>query len=166
MPTVALQPWFDDLYIYPTRRSDADSVTTGSSPVYEGIYYAYTGTAINITWIESRISTYESYIFSVVYDSASPGVVCYYYYVTGGMGSGSTYGSGGMYNDGVTAGIGAQGYDSVNSAYDAVQFSFMQASVQPGMEVECYTEGTPTCVGKIGGNQTVVAGVVDAPAQE
>lgn len=166
MPTVAIQPWFDDLYIYPNRRSDASSVGSGSSPIYEGVYYAYAGTAINITWIESRISTYESYIFSVVYDSASPGIVCFYYYSTGGTGSGAIYGSGEEYNNGVTAGIGAQGFDSAGNAYDAVQYSFMQASVQPGFEIECFTENTPACIGKMGGQETVVNGVVDAPAQE
>ncbi|PNS21330.1 Chitin deacetylase [Sphaceloma murrayae] len=163
LPPTTLAPFFDDLYIYLSRTSDTTpqtpSATTG---LPQGIYYTLTPrttpTALNVTWILSRAGTYETYIFSLLYDALVPGVVTYEYAVTGGRGSGTTAGGGQgdeSSNDGATAGIGVQG-EREDGASDHVQWSYLEGTVGPGFRIVCDTNVSPgTCTGSDG---VVVAG--------
>lgn len=148
-----IEAWFDDLYIYGSRRADATSNSSGSSDLYQGIYYTVTDSYLNVTYILSRKGTYESYIFSITYSTLHPGSYGVSYTSTGGPGSAaadtgvaSFTGS----NDGLTAAIGVQAHNA-NGTYDAIQWSYNQTAVYPGYAMVCDTDmDPPVCEGSDG----------------
>ncbi|GAM86302.1 hypothetical protein ANO11243_043140 [Dothideomycetidae sp. 11243] len=160
--SAVIEPWFDDLYIYASRRSDASTTTSGSSPLYEGVYYSTTATQLNVTYILSRAGTYESYIFSILYTTTMPGIFGVSYTATGGAGSLVADGGGTdatKSNDGATAGIGVQALNA-DGSYDAIQWSYLQAgAVSKGYTITCDTVSSPpVCEGSDG---RTVSGVVE-----
>jgi hypothetical protein len=101
----------------------------------QGIFYETTATTVTYEYRLGRGGTYETYHFTVSYDSTNPGVFVYRYYEVGqDQGSGS-------------ANIGIQGSND-GSTQIAVNFSNQQyGAVVANSTLTCNTATIPaTCV--------------------
>jgi hypothetical protein len=122
IPIYAAAPFFDDLI------KNADDLD-------EGIFYETTSTTVTYEYRLGRGGTYETYHFTVSYDTTNPGVLTYRYYDVG-QETGSS-----------SANIGIQGsYDGTTQV--AVNFSNQQiGAVVPNSTLVCNTASTPaTCI--------------------
>jgi hypothetical protein len=118
----AAVPFFDDLI------KDANNLD-------EGIFYETTATTVTYEYRLGRGGTYETYHFTVSYDTTNPGVLVYRYYAVG-QDQGSA-----------TTNIGIQG-STDGSTQLAVNFSNQQVgAVVVNSTLTCDTATTPaTCV--------------------
>ncbi|KAI5248420.1 hypothetical protein E4T42_05659 [Aureobasidium subglaciale] len=122
IPIYAAAPFFDDLIKF-GENNDA------------GIFYQTTSTSVIYEYRLARAGTYETYHFTVSYDSTQPGIFVYRYYDIGGdQGSGS-------------AAIGIQG-STDGTTRIAVNYAFNRSgAVTVGSTLTCNTAVTPaTCV--------------------
>ncbi|KAI5198570.1 hypothetical protein E4T39_06658 [Aureobasidium subglaciale] len=122
IPIYAAAPFFDDLIKF-GENNDA------------GIFYQTTSTSVTYEYRLARAGTYETYHFTVSYDSTKPGIFVYRYYDIGGEQGSSS------------AAIGIQG-STDGTTRIAVNYAINRSgAVTVGSTLTCNTAVTPaTCV--------------------